>query len=148
MARRSKCTPERRKKIIRALEAGNYRHAACRHAGIGESTFYRWMEVGEADAEADKRTIYREFMEGVIRAEAKAETQAVEALRMAMPGDWRAAAHYLERRYPGLWGRKDRHEHTGADGGPVEVSSDLSRLSVEEKRALLVLLEKAGEGDG
>lgn len=37
-------------------------------------------------------------------------------------------------------------EHTGADGGPMEVSSDLSRLSIEEKRALLALLEKAGEG--
>ena len=44
---RSKLNPETQTKITQALRAGNYRKAACRHAGIGESTLYRWLEQGE-----------------------------------------------------------------------------------------------------
>jgi hypothetical protein len=38
-----------------------------------------------------------------------------------------------------------RLEHTGSDGDPIQVSTapDLSRLTVEEKRQLVSLLEKA-----
>lgn len=38
-------------------------------------------------------------------------------------------------------------EHTGEDGGPIQVTAfDLSRLEPEEKRALLALVEKAERG--
>jgi AcrR family transcriptional regulator len=41
-------------------------------------------------------------------------------------------------------------ELTGKDGGPVEVGSniDLDRLGIEEKQALVELLEKAGVSNG
>ncbi len=41
-------------------------------------------------------------------------------------------------------------ELTGRDGGPIEVGRniDLDRLSMEDKRALIELLERAGVLDG
>ena len=34
----------------REIRAGNYACVAAEYAGIGETTFYRWLEQGEADA--------------------------------------------------------------------------------------------------
>jgi len=54
---------------------------------------------------------------------------------------WQAAAWKLERRYPDKYGRRTRHEVTGAEGGPVEL--DLGELrqrvaaSLDEHRARL-----------
>ena len=45
--RPSKLTPEVQEKIVTAIRAGNYAQVAAVYAGIGERTFYRWMERGE-----------------------------------------------------------------------------------------------------
>jgi hypothetical protein len=144
---RSKLTADTQTKIVQALRAGNYRKAACQFAGIGESTLYRWLEQGEADQEANVESVYREFLEAVNRTEAEAQVEAVAMIRKAMPEDWRAAAHYLERRYPALWGRKQAVELTGADSGPLQVVVEARRraeaMSREELDALLLGVDAA-----
>jgi hypothetical protein len=37
---------------------------------------------------------------------------------------WQAAAWKLERRFPDKYGRRERLEHVGPEGGPIEVSSE------------------------
>ena len=141
--RPTKLTPEVRDRIIEALRAGNYQDAAAAYAGIGPATFYRWMERGRAaDAEPD----YREFREAVERARAEAEVRNVALVqRSAADGTWQAAAWFLERSYPSRWGRRERHEVTGADGGPVALTVDPETL--ESKVAAIIAARREGTDD-
>ncbi len=129
MGRPSKLTDERGERILEALRAGNYLGTAARYAGIGESTLHEW------------RTKYPEFAEAVEKARADAEARMVAVIMKAAPIHWQAAAWWLERSFPGRYGRRERIEHTGGDGGPVKVevyrplkperALELARLALE-----------------
>jgi transposase len=104
MARPTKLTPEVAARIVAAIRAGNYLEPSARSAGIAPATFYRWMRKGKKDS----RGMYRDFYEAVERASAEAEVHAVAVIRRAAnEGDWRAAAHFLERRHPEGWRRHE-----------------------------------------
>ena len=45
--RKSKLTPELIEKISTEIENGSYQKVAARKCGVGESTFYAWMEKAE-----------------------------------------------------------------------------------------------------
>lgn len=127
MGRRSKLTPEIQEKIVIAIEAGNYADAACRYAGIDYSTFFRWMQKGE---ESDDQ--YGEFRKAVEKARAHAEVKYVAVIdRAAREGTWQAAAWWLERTQPQKYGRKERYEVSGPDGGNIVV--DVSMEELESK---------------
>ena len=100
--RRSKLTAEVQEKIVRVIRAGNYAYIAAEYAGIGQTTFYRWLEQGE---EQD-RGPYREFREAVKAAEREAEIRAVATVQQHMGKNWQAAMTYLERKFPQRWGRR------------------------------------------
>ena len=102
--RKTKLTPEVQERIVSAIRAGNYANVAAEYAGIGETTFYRWLQEGR-EAESG---IYRDFREAVKTAEREAEVRAVAMVQKAMPYNWTAAMTYLERKHPGRWGRRDR----------------------------------------
>lgn len=119
MPRPTKLTPDLTDKLVRAIKAGNRLDVAARYAGISETTYHRWMQEGETAKSGAKR----EFWETVMEARAIAEVSAVSViLSAARSGSWRAAAWWLERRYPQEYGRVYRGtiEHTGAAGGPIE----------------------------
>lgn len=40
--------------------------------------------------------------------------------------DWRARAWVAERRFASTFGERTRHEHTGKNGGPIEITVDVS----------------------
>jgi hypothetical protein len=67
------------------------------------------MKLGEKA----KSGIHHDFHEAVLRAEADAEVHAVAVIRKAMTKDWRAAGHFLERRHPDRWRRRESIEHEG-----------------------------------
>jgi len=50
----------------------------------------------------------------------------------------------LERKYPSKWGRRDRTEHTGAEGGPLRI--EVSTVDLETK--VQKLLAQRTEQDG
>jgi hypothetical protein len=132
-------TPETQGRIIEALRAGNYIDVACAYAGIGTSTYYRWMQRA---LDPDAPDIYREFREAVQRARAEAEIRNVGLIqRAASDGTWQAAAWFLERSHPRKWGRHDRHEVTGPDGGPLEVAVDAESL---EARLAAIIARRRG----
>jgi transposase len=119
-----------RRKIVEAIRAGNYVETAAAYGGIGQTTFYKWMERGESPAAAERE--FREFRDTIKKALADAEVHAVEVVRRAMPENWQGAMTYLERRYPERWRRRDAHELTGPDGGSVvqlDALGDLSKLA-------------------
>lgn len=132
MGRPTKLTPEVQERIVTALRAGNYQETAAAYAGIAAPTFYRWMERG---ADSDDDPIYSEFREAVERARAEAETRNIALIQKAAnDGTWQAAAWFLERTAPQRWGRWNRVEVTGRDGGPIEVHHD-ARESLAAKFA-------------
>lgn len=138
MARKTKLTKDLQDRIVMAIQAGNYAKIAAEMVGIGETTFYRWMEEG---SKPEGRKLYREFRESIKRAEAQAEVANVARIRQAADdGTWQAAAWYLERKHNERWGRKDRlaQEISGPDGSAVTISLD------EAKKAVLAFLDEGG----
>jgi transposase len=113
--RKTKLTPQLIKNAERLLKGGNYVNTVCEYLGIGESTWYRWMEEGEQAQTGLKR----EFWESIKKAEAEAEIRLITDLQKIADEDrsWQAIAWMLERKYPSRWGKKDRLtaeiEHSG-----------------------------------
>ena len=75
--RRPKLTPSRYKRIVSALKTGNFVTVAAAYGGIGRTTFYRWMNRGQAEG---RGRFYR-FYKAVRRALAHAEVHAVGVIR-------------------------------------------------------------------
>lgn len=146
MGRPTKLTPELQVKIVEIIRAGNYADVAAEAVGIGSSTYYHWLALGR-DATSGK---YRDFRDAVKAAECYAEVRAVAIVQKHMVDNWQAAMTYLERKFPDRWGRRERHEHTGAGGGPIAVDvalkADLSKLSDEELEELDRLERKLEAG--
>jgi transposase len=137
--RLTKLTPEVQKKIVEAIQLGNYTDVAAQYAGIDRATFYRWMEKGKQD---DADPAHKAFVEAVENAQATAEVRAVVLInRAANEGVWQAAAWFLERTRPKRYGRFDRNELSGPDGGPMRI--DVSTEDLERK--VSAILTKRGE---
>jgi hypothetical protein len=100
---KNKLTPETQDKICNALRAGNHAKVAAEFGGVSETTFFRWMQEGEAATSGAKR----EFWEAIKKAEADAEVQRVARIAKAgQDGVWQADAWWLERKFPERWGRQ------------------------------------------
>ena len=123
--RKSKLTPELIVKISTEIENGSYQKVAARKCGVGESTFYAWMEKAEAGVGGQ----FQELMEAVKNASAVAESRAIQTI--LADDSWQSKAWYLERRFPERWGRKDRLEahHTKE---PKVVFQTIKQMSEQE----------------
>jgi transposase len=139
--RPTKLTERLQNRLIALIQQGNYRETAAALSGISPATFHRWMERG-----AQGRHPYRAFREAVEHAETWAEGIAVRTVQSNIrAGDWKAAMTWLERKFPDRWGRRNRVEVSGRDGGPVTVAArpDLSKLTTEELQQLESILARA-----
>lgn len=140
-------------RLIEALAAGNYMAVACKHAGIGESTVYKWLAeardefaaVSQGRIPNKEKMRVVELADAIESARAEAETRNVFLIqKAAQGGTWQAAAWWLERTAPKRWGRFVRTEITGPDEGPVQLS--VTTRDLEAK--LTQLIEDASDGDG
>jgi predicted transposase YbfD/YdcC len=96
------------------------------------------IEAGEKPRKTE--VIFVQFREAVESARAKAEVRHVANIaKSANDGVWQASAWYLERSYPQKWGRLNRTEISGPDGGPIEARIDLDAL--DDKLTALLGLE-------
>ena len=133
-----KLTKELQDKLCATISRGHYATTACAACGIGESTFFRWMEWGEDHYEVQRgervlvraRSPYREFREAVEKAKAQAQMVHMEALRDAAfetltdpstgqvkvrSKNWTASAWFLERTAPHQFARREVvHQGEGA----------------------------------
>jgi hypothetical protein len=153
--RPSKFTPAVREALINAITAGlTYTHA-CSIVGIEYNTFNEWRKKGakldERDADgyydfhealtraesnastammatvrkvAQGYSIKRPFTDRAGRLITDKDGKPVLFDDPILP-DWRAAAWWLERRYPEEYGRQ-RVEVTGKDGGAIIIKTGMS----------------------
>lgn len=130
-------------KVVEALQGGNYLDTSAAHAGISVAALYKWMDRGRreiarlnndstAELNPDEER-YVKFVEAVEKARSRAEVQSVALIRKAaLDGTWQAAAWFLERSHPRKWGRWERVEHSGPDGGAIQVEA-VSADALEDK---------------
>lgn len=139
--RKSKLTKELIEEAAKYIRAGNYACVVANYLGIGESTWYRWLQEGEVA----KSGLKREFWESIKKAEAVPEIRNVNIVQKAAEENWQAAMTYLQRRFPERWGRRDYQvngeiQHTGKDGSPIEVENKINLDNLTDQE--LMILEK------
>lgn len=137
--RHTKLTPEVQDKICQIIAAGHYLITACNAVGINKSTYLRWMERAEYEAN-NGGGLYCDFSLAIKKAEAEAEQKllAVVSDKAINAGEWLPAMTILERRHPERWGRKDRstlvvEETKQIVITTVEVVKDYGNRKIEEK---------------
>ncbi len=120
--RKTKLNPEVQKEIVKRIRAGNYIRVACQAVGISHTTYFDWLKKGEED-----KSPYAEFLDAVKKAESEAHVEYVAIVASHAPKQWQAAAWWLERRFPELWGRRDRLDIKG------EIIAEKKVDKIEEK---------------
>jgi len=155
--RPTKCTPELIEKFGDYMAAGLYLQHAAALCEITPRTAENWFNWGEAalqevDNEIERlegsKRLYASFFRTVRAREASAIARNLAIMQRAaqdeQPGDWRAAAEFLRMRCPDTFGmRRQRHEVSGAGGGPVEVKHD-GLDGAERTREIIGILRDAG----
>lgn len=94
-------TPETRKKILDAINAGNYDYIAAEAAGVCRHTFLGWMKRGRKEKQGE----YWDFFNAVTAATKEVETRVVAGVLAAGLGDPKQWQWWLERKCPERWGR-------------------------------------------
>lgn len=128
-----KLTPEVESEICKALEIAVPLKYAAEAAGIAESTVHEWLERGEKGEEP-----FATFAVAVSRARAKAVRNLSAKALGGGPGSSQAT-WFLERRFRQEYGPVQKLEHSGPDGGPMQVegvAKELDKLSADELRRL------------
>lgn len=131
--RPAKIGDEQRAKVLGVVGAGGSIPDAAGIIEVGVRTLQRAMRED------------RHFGTGVKKARKSAKMRLIQKVTSAKA--WQAAAWMLERMYGAEFGRKEKHEHTGKDGAPIETKTthtlDLSKLSTDELRMYRTLNAKA-----
>lgn len=128
--RRPKLNPEVAARIVKHVSEGCPFRDAAILSGIAESTFHDWRNRGEADEAAGKKSRFSEFSEQLRAADAQLIQRSALVVVAAAKDDWRAASWLMERRRPKEYGRQDRNEIVGKDGGPIETSGNINVMMV------------------
>jgi transposase len=103
-------------KIFAAIKLGSTYELAAQYAGISYRTLRNWITRAEAEEEG-----FIHFLQALKEAEGAGAFKLLTKINTAADdGSWQAAAWILERRYPNEYG-KQRIEHSGVDGGPLQI---------------------------
>src|SRR5215831_10450469 len=100
------------RRLLKALSNGAPIRIACGAAGVAQSVYF------------DECQRNPEFAKQATRARDEAAAEMLELIKVAGKEDWRAAAKFIELSHPRDF-NVQRHEVTGAEGGPVEFTLDL-----------------------
>jgi len=137
--RRSLRDEETQKLVLEGVQLGGLMPDVSAHAGIGERTLYRWLERGKryrdaleagvvpSDEDLPHYEFAQKFADSVssvrLRMSGKILKAADGDISMGKEADWKAAAWYLERSAPALWGRKNV---------PVETEAQEAQTNIDE----------------
>jgi hypothetical protein len=129
--------------ITKALKAGCTKKDACDLASISEQTFYRWIREGET---AEEGSVAYQFCESIKKAIAEARARNITIIQKHAVKNWTAAAWWLERSDPEHWGKRDKLEMTGADGGALEMKVISEKeISNDEITDIMTKLSRIGK---
>lgn len=122
--------------IIESIEKGHYPKLAVANTGISFAAFLKYLTKGKQDhdrlaklAESgvplreEDFSLHFELYMGLQKALFTQQDVPLEIIRQAGNlGDWKASAHFLERRFPKQWGRKldQRIENTGTTNPNIQ----------------------------
>ena len=125
MARPRKLNPTVIAAIEQATKLGATREIAAKYACVSIRTLYNWL----ASARSGSGTALEvQLLQAVERAEGSAAVHWLAMIEKAMPKDWRAAAHKLEKRYPETFGKNGtfsrREREALASGDAANLSDD------------------------
>lgn len=115
--------------MVEYLARGNYLETAAAMANVSKSSVFSWLKLGhqaleryeEGEPLTAKDRKYKSFLEAVKKAEAEAEVEALDALRLMGGEAWQSICWRLERRHNERWGRRQAIEVGSAEGKPVKV---------------------------
>lgn len=145
-------TDELQDALVAALERGNYLQDACDLVGTNRKSVQEWVARGLQDiGQGFTESQFARFAVAVKRARAQVGDECLQDIRDKVDR-WQASAWFLERTRPAQFGQTARLEHTGADGGPIQMQQsamlELSRLTPTERDQLEYLLNKAKLPEG
>lgn len=133
------------KKLIEAIEAGNFPLTAARLAGIRQKAIREWIRLGESEPmkhlkEADFAFRYRQAL-------VFAETNLLNVVSKAAATDPNHARWLLERRFRKRWGSATKKEVFGKRLKDIEASKVEINLTLQVREQVLgklkVMHEKA-----
>ena len=118
--RKQKLTDELQEQLCQELAKGKTVKGACGAVGIGERTYYDWIEKGRTTNRNDK---WCKFLNAVEIAKAKGQSKFEDVIyeNAIERGIWTCAAWYLERRDKEHYGKS---EDTVNDNQEVEITED------------------------
>ncbi len=141
VGRKTKLTPELQEQIVKYIEAGNFAKDACQAAGIGETTFYKWLKKGKEGIEP-----FREFQESIKKARAKSIIRNTLVIKTAAKNSWQAAACWLERVSHKDWGKKAMYGEIEDSPIKIEIKNkDLEKELMDNLNAMAERLNKSKE---
>lgn len=142
----TKLTQELITKLCNAIRGGVYAETAAQLCGVHKATFYVWLKKGSGTQSG----LCKVLNDAVCKALAESEARDVFVIDKAgQLGDWRASAWRLERKFSKRWGRTEKLEVTGTEGGPVKyenvTEAELDRRFEEHVKAWKSSIPEDGE---
>ena len=118
--RKPKLTEELQDKLCQELAKGKTVKGACGAVGIGERTYYDWVEKGKKTTRNDK---WCKFLNAVEIAKAQGQSKFEDVIyeNAIEKGIWTCAAWYLERRDKEHYSKA---EESNTEAQPVEITED------------------------
>jgi hypothetical protein len=121
-------------RLVYASSVGCGTAEAAHFAGIGRSTYLGWLARGRKAQEACDAGVhilateipFLDLLDRITRAHSEAVVHALGCINTAASkGHWRAAAWFLERAYPDVWGPpSQRRDSMVKPSAPLYVSAD------------------------
>jgi hypothetical protein len=146
MARRTSLDSATSERICGLLRLGNTIEVAARASGVCRDTIYEWLNRAKKGEEP-----FAGFADDFDQAIAEAQQRTLRLILDAaehgnekVGPQWQAAAWIMERRWPNEWGRRERVEHSGPEGRPIEIASAEERIASK----LASLLARSGGDPG
>ena len=136
--------------VLLSLRVGNFATVACANAGIPRSTYYAWLERGRRDRDEGRaKSVYRDLLDNVEKAEADAEARIVANLVSMSQRSPQAALGFLAVRFRERWSPSQRLEVSGPHGGPLEIlGGALGQIPDDVlERRIEILAKQIGEGE-
>jgi hypothetical protein len=134
--RRTKLTPSLVTELSTYLRSGQCMEIASQLCGVTSASVRSWTRkaeeiqerLGEEEPSTEEESLFLSFLAAVSNARAEAVARAIMHIRLAERTDWRAAAWYLERTRPDLYGSVQRHKHALDKLSDEELIAETRRL--------------------
>jgi len=143
--RKTLLNADRLNAITTMLRAGAYIDESCKSVGISTTSFFNWIARGKVQRERQAAGLqtqpdeipFLEFLEAIEIADAEGIIGHVMNIdNAAKNGAWQASAWILERKQPKKWGRSDRTEISGPEGGAIQINVSTEELERKVNRIL------------